>query len=53
MGKRLYVAKARRTIAEIRAAAPDEAAARATIERAGGVSVAGAVIGVLLIGAFV
>jgi hypothetical protein len=51
-GKRLYLAKARKIIAEIRAAAPDEASARETIALAGGVSVAGAVIGALLIAAF-
>jgi hypothetical protein len=52
-GKRLYLRKARRTIASIRAAAPDEASARAAIGQAGGVSVAGAVFGLLLIAAFV
>jgi len=52
-GKRLYLARARRMIAEIRAAATDEANARETIARAGGVSVAGAVIGALLIAAFI
>jgi hypothetical protein len=52
-GKRLYLAKARKTIAEIRAAAPDEATARETIVRAGGASRAGAVIGALLMVAFV
>jgi hypothetical protein len=52
-GKRLYLAKARKMIAEIRAAAPDEASARETIARAGGVSRAGAVFGALLIAAFV
>jgi hypothetical protein len=51
-GKRLYLAKARRTIAAIRAAAPDEASARAAIAQAGGVSIAGAIFGLLLIGAF-
>lgn len=51
-GRRLYVAKARRMIAEIRADAPDETWARETIARAGGTSRAGAVFGVLLIGAF-
>ncbi|WP_158814958.1 DUF2628 domain-containing protein [Methylocapsa sp. S129] len=52
-GNRLYLARARKMIAEIRAAATDEANARETIARAGGVSVAGAVIGALLIAAFV
>ena len=51
-GKPLYLAKARRTVAAIRAAAPDEASARATIAKAGGVSIAGAVFGLLLIAAF-
>jgi hypothetical protein len=51
-GNRLYLARARRMIAEIRAAAADEAAARATIARAGGVSVAGGIVGALLVGAF-
>jgi hypothetical protein len=52
-GKRLYLAKARRMIAEIRAEAPDEQSARETIARAGGVSRAGAVFGVPLVAAFV
>jgi hypothetical protein len=52
-GKRLYLARARKMIAEIRAAAPDEESARETIARAGGVSWAGAVFGALLIAAFV
>jgi hypothetical protein len=52
-GKPMYLARARRMIAEIRAAEPDEAIAQATIARAGGASLAGAVIGVLLIAAFV
>jgi hypothetical protein len=51
-GKPLYRAKARRTIAAIRAAAPDEASAREAIGRAGGVSRAGAVFGLLLLIAF-
>jgi hypothetical protein len=51
-GKRLYRAKARRTIAAIRAAAPDEASAREAIARAGGVSRAGAAFGFLLLLAF-
>jgi hypothetical protein len=51
-GNRLYVAKARRMIAEIRAGAPDETVARETISRAGGPSPAGAVIGDRLMGAF-
>ena len=46
-GRRLYVGGARRTIARIRAAEPDEAAAEDVIRRAGGVSIAGAVIGAL------
>jgi hypothetical protein len=52
-GKRLYLARARKMIAEIRAAALDEESARETIARAGGVSRAGAVFGALLIAAFV
>jgi hypothetical protein len=52
-GKRLYLARARKMIAEIRAAAPDEESARETIARAGGASRAGAVFGALLIAAFV
>lgn len=51
-GKPLYRAKARRTIRAIRAAAPDEASARETIARAGGVSNAGAAFGLLLLIAF-
>jgi hypothetical protein len=51
-GNRLYLARARRMIAEIRAAAADEAAARETIARAGGASVAGGIVGALLICAF-
>jgi hypothetical protein len=47
-GPRLHTAKGRRTIAEIRAAVPDDATARLTIGQAGGVSVAGAVLGVLV-----
>ena len=46
-GRRLYVGAARRTIARIRAAEPDAAAAEEVIRRAGGVSIAGAVIGAL------
>ena len=52
-GKHIYLDRARRMIAEIRAGAPDEESARETIRRAGGVSQAGAVFGALLIGAFV
>lgn len=52
-GKRLYLRNARRAIASIRAAAPDERRARAAIAEAGGVSIAGAVFGLLLIAAFV
>jgi len=46
-GSRLYVAGARKTIARIRAAAADEAEARALIARAGGVSRIGAAIGLV------
>jgi Protein of unknown function (DUF2628) len=52
-GKRLYLAKARRMIAEIRAEAPDEESVCETIARAGGVSRAGAVFGVPVVAAFV
>jgi Protein of unknown function (DUF2628) len=45
VGPRLHTVKARRIIAEIRAAAPDDATARLTIGQAGGVSTAGAVLG--------
>jgi hypothetical protein len=51
-GHWLYLAKARKTIAEIRAVAPDEASAREAIARAGGVSIGGAFIGALLVAAF-
>jgi hypothetical protein len=44
-GPRFHAAKARRLIAEIRATAPDDAIARMTIRQAGGVSIAGAVLG--------
>ena len=44
-GRKLYVAGARRTIARIRAASPDEDAARDLLRRAGGVSTAGAIVG--------
>ena len=47
-GPRLYAAKMRRMIAEIRTAAPDEAMARLTIGQAGGVSTAGAILGALV-----
>lgn len=47
-GRHLYVWGARRTLAEIRASASDDATALDAIGRAGGVSRAGAVIGVLL-----
>jgi hypothetical protein len=47
-GPRFHMAKARRLIAEIRAAAPDDAIARMTIGQAGGVSIAGAVLGALV-----
>jgi hypothetical protein len=52
-GKPLYLRKARRTIASIRAAAPDEASAREAIAHAGGVSVPAAVFGFLLIATYI
>jgi hypothetical protein len=48
LGPRLYVPAAQRSIAQIRAASQSEEEARATIGRAGGVSIAGAVVGALL-----
>jgi hypothetical protein len=51
-GQALYLSRARRMVAEIRRDAPDDAVARETIERAGGTSVAGAVVGVLVTLAF-
>ena len=47
-GRGIYLRGARRTIGRIRAEAPDEAAAQATLRAAGGVSIAGAVVGALL-----
>jgi hypothetical protein len=47
-GRRLYVATAGTTIARIRASSQNEEEARETIRRAGGVSIAGAVLGGLL-----
>jgi hypothetical protein len=48
-GRSIYIAAARRTIARIRAASRDEDDARQTIQRAGGVSIAGAVVGGLIV----
>ena len=47
LGLKLYFAAARRTIRSIRAGATDEAAARALIVRAGGVSWVGACVGLV------
>ena len=48
-GRGIYIAAARRTIARIRAASRDEDDAHQTIQRAGGVSIAGAVVGGLIV----
>ena len=48
-GRGIYIAAARRTIARIRAASRDEDDAQTTIQRAGGVSIAGAVVGGLIV----
>jgi hypothetical protein len=49
VGRGIYIAAARRTIARIRAASRDEDDAQQTIQRAGGVSIAGAVVGGLIV----
>jgi hypothetical protein len=48
-GRGIYIAAARRTIVKIRATSRDEDDAQQTIRRAGGVSIAGAVIGGLIV----
>jgi hypothetical protein len=47
-GRNIYVWSARRTIADIRASTGDDATALKAIRRAGGVSRAGAVLGLVL-----